>query len=274
VTHVVSLNRPQEEATLSWNRSPNGLIEVLTITAFDHPEEDLLSHFPRVVHFMDSALVDPSSGHRVLVQAMAGDSRSAALIAAYLMFKKGMSAAQALLQVHLNRIKNHPNHGFTSNLEQLRLWQEMGHRIDRNNLKYRRVVLSSLRFKLRFVSPSKFLGQYSKRRAVDESLLFCPQPFSSLFKSLVPNKGVLSLKKEVMCQKCVQYLLVVIHQLIHQLKMDMRQGLTSYSREDSLRDQLPLESMVPSLGRILRRLVNSYKCCLRLRAFQWKQHFE
>ncbi len=59
----------------------------------DHPSENetILKHFPLVVVAMEDVL---THGHGVLVHCRAGMQRSAAVVAAYLMWKRGMTADQ------------------------------------------------------------------------------------------------------------------------------------------------------------------------------------
>lgn len=60
----------------------------------DSPDENptMLSHFPLVVVAIDDVL---KYGHGVLVHCRAGMQRSAAVVAAYLMWKRGLTANQA-----------------------------------------------------------------------------------------------------------------------------------------------------------------------------------
>lgn len=69
-------------------------VEVIRVPVNDHPDENqtMLDHFPIVVVAIDDVL---RYGNGVLVHCRAGMQRSAAVVAAYLMWKRGMSADQA-----------------------------------------------------------------------------------------------------------------------------------------------------------------------------------
>jgi dual specificity phosphatase 12 len=78
-------------------------VDTYRIPVDDSPDENqvMLSHFPTVVPLIDDVL---RYGHGVLVHCRAGMQRSAAVVAAYLMWKKRMSADQAF--EFINRKKN------------------------------------------------------------------------------------------------------------------------------------------------------------------------
>jgi hypothetical protein len=61
------------------------------------------------------------TNNRVLVHCMAGVSRSASVLLAYMMWKEGITAARALREVQLRRSIVNPNEGFR---EQLLRWEE------------------------------------------------------------------------------------------------------------------------------------------------------
>ena len=69
-------------------------VRVYRIPVDDAPDENetMLRHFPTVVLLIDELL---SHKHGVLVHCRAGMQRSAAVVAAYLMWKRGLTADQA-----------------------------------------------------------------------------------------------------------------------------------------------------------------------------------
>ena len=107
------------------------------IRADDHPNEDILQHFPEAVRYIDQALeevgrieetgqdasrneVDGAGG--VFVHCAMGKSRSATLVVAYLMWKYSLDAGMALGQLCEGRPVCDPNPGFK---EQLSVWDKM-----------------------------------------------------------------------------------------------------------------------------------------------------
>ena len=107
------------------------------IRADDHPNEDLLQHFPEAVRYIDQALEEvgriqetekAALQHRadgaggVFVHCAMGKSRSATLVVAYLMWKYSLDAGMALDQLCEGRPVCDPNPGFK---EQLSVWEKM-----------------------------------------------------------------------------------------------------------------------------------------------------
>lgn len=88
----------------------------LLIRAEDAGFQDLLTHFKTTNAFIDEALGN-SSGV-VLVHCAMGQSRSAAVVCAYLMYKFHFSAEQALDALREARPVVAPNAGFMAQLEE------------------------------------------------------------------------------------------------------------------------------------------------------------
>ena len=86
ITHILSLGI--EPTFLPVSKFKRLFIEVRDVDT-----EDLMSHFPNAVAFIDEGL---SSGGRVLVHCIAGVSRSASCVIAYLMQKRQMRMEEAL----------------------------------------------------------------------------------------------------------------------------------------------------------------------------------
>ena len=79
-------------------------------------QENLLLHFPTGIKFVDQAM---EQKQKILVHCMAGQSRSASMVLAYLITKQGMTLSDALMAVRQKRPSVMPNPGFIKNLEQL-----------------------------------------------------------------------------------------------------------------------------------------------------------
>ncbi|KAJ4982899.1 Tyrosine-protein phosphatase yvh1 [Stagonosporopsis vannaccii] len=110
----------------------------LHIRADDHPNENLLQHFPEAVKYIDHALGEvkdfaeaendnshdsaDAAGGGVFVHCAMGKSRSATLVVAYLMWKYRLDAGSALDQLCEGRPVCDPNPGFK---EQLSIWDRM-----------------------------------------------------------------------------------------------------------------------------------------------------
>ena len=107
------------------------------IRADDHPNEDILQHFPEAVRYIDQALEEVGrieetgqdasrnevyGAGGVFVHCAMGKSRSATLVVAYLMWKYSLDAGMALGQLCEGRPVCDPNPGFK---EQLSVWEKM-----------------------------------------------------------------------------------------------------------------------------------------------------
>lgn len=85
----------------------------LVISEDDHPASDVKRHFEAASTFIAAGL---AGGHGVLVHCMAGASRSASLVTAYLMKTEHLSASAALAAVAKWRPIVDPNPGFRDQL--------------------------------------------------------------------------------------------------------------------------------------------------------------
>ncbi|XP_034035271.1 inactive dual specificity phosphatase 27 [Thalassophryne amazonica] len=93
-------------------------IQYAGIEVDDFPDADISPHFRPAAEFLDEALLTHKG--KVLVVSMMGVSRSAVLVAAYLMIFQNMSIMEALTTIRKKRAIN-PNEGF---LKQLREFNE------------------------------------------------------------------------------------------------------------------------------------------------------
>ena len=108
VTHIVNAT-PDAPCLYEHERS------YLRLTLTDEPSAQLAPHLPSLHAFIRLAL---ARGGRVLIHCQLGKSRSAALLAAYLMREEGMPLAQAMECVRSLRAHAAPNTGFLAQLKQ------------------------------------------------------------------------------------------------------------------------------------------------------------
>uniref|UniRef100_A0A673NBI9 Dual specificity phosphatase 27 n=1 Tax=Sinocyclocheilus rhinocerous TaxID=307959 RepID=A0A673NBI9_9TELE len=91
-------------------------ITYMGIEVDDFPDADISSYFRTCAEFLDDALLTHRGEFRRA--SMMGVSRSAVLVAAYLMIFQNMSIMEALLEIRKKRAIN-PNEGFVKQLRQL-----------------------------------------------------------------------------------------------------------------------------------------------------------
>ncbi|KAJ8481519.1 hypothetical protein ONZ45_g9981 [Pleurotus djamor] len=108
VTHILSVCTDAIPAELA----ESGLTH-MRLPVEDVDYADLLVHLPRAVHFIDQAL---RGGGNVLVHCSQGLSRSAAVVAAYLMFSHRVNMTQALEMIRRRRPQIWVNPGFQEQL--------------------------------------------------------------------------------------------------------------------------------------------------------------
>jgi protein-tyrosine phosphatase len=111
VLFEAALPLPGTQDTMQAHRAR---IIYLALDLADRPDEDILSHFPRVCNWLRTALEYDSN--RVLVHCVAGVSRSATLVIAFLMMTEGLTAARAFEEVAAVRSCCNPNRGFRAQL--------------------------------------------------------------------------------------------------------------------------------------------------------------
>ncbi|ELU15396.1 hypothetical protein CAPTEDRAFT_176337 [Capitella teleta] len=94
------------------------------VHALDMENVDLLSKISACVEFIESGR---TSGGTVMVHCQAGQSRSAAVVLAYVMQKLDLSLEDAMTLVRKQRPQIGPNEGF---MRQLELFEVMGNKVD------------------------------------------------------------------------------------------------------------------------------------------------
>lgn len=108
ISHIVSVCSDQIPAEL-----PESGLSHLRIPVEDVDYADLLIHLPAAVRFIDNAIRHHGI---VLVHCVQGLSRSATVVAAYLMWSRRINATQALEAVRRAREQVWPNPGFQEQL--------------------------------------------------------------------------------------------------------------------------------------------------------------
>lgn len=115
ITHILSVCNDQVPAEL-----PQSGICHMRIPVEDVDYEDLLIHLPSACQFIEEAL---RGGGNVLVHCVQGISRSAAVVAAYLMWRRRVGVTEALEMVRAARDQIWPNPGFQEQLVLFELCQ-------------------------------------------------------------------------------------------------------------------------------------------------------
>lgn len=130
ITHVLSaLDYPVSDSISGPSLETRGY-QHLWLQVDDYPSENLLQHFARACAFIDAGVASATTkndsggggGGGVLVHCAMGVSRSATLVCAYLMWKHGVGAGEAVAWVREGRRHVQPNAGFA---QQLEVWGRM-----------------------------------------------------------------------------------------------------------------------------------------------------
>nr|XP_057907587.1 serine/threonine/tyrosine-interacting-like protein 2 [Doryrhamphus excisus] len=115
ITHI--LNAAHGTGVYTGEAFYGGMgVHYMGIEVDDFPDADISPHFRSTAEFFDEALL--SHKGKVLVVSMMGISRSAVLVASYLMIFQHMSIMEALTAIRKKRPIN-PNEGFLKQLRQL-----------------------------------------------------------------------------------------------------------------------------------------------------------
>ncbi|KAJ3654075.1 hypothetical protein Zmor_013288 [Zophobas morio] len=119
ITHILTI----DDIPLPDEFTKKQNLTTKCICLSDQPREDLLSHLDDTYAFISEGLSKGS----VLVHCFFGVSRSASLVIAFIMRKHHMPYERAFEKVRRRRNRVWPNTGFVT---QLRLYQEMGYKVD------------------------------------------------------------------------------------------------------------------------------------------------
>ncbi|KAH0826671.1 hypothetical protein J3R83DRAFT_5059 [Lanmaoa asiatica] len=163
----------------------------------DSADEDVLVHFLPSISFIQKEL---DKGHGVLVHCQAGISRSATIVAAYLMYTRKLDASAALDMIKAVRPHTDPNEGF---LQQLEIFHQASYKISRR---------------------SKPIRMFYMERTVDEVMngdgsvppgdMFARYPQTPGSES-APNTPVIVPSRRIRCKLCRQELATREHMLDH-----------------------------------------------------------
>lgn len=143
ISHIVSVISGSVPSYLSQNYK-HYLIDIT-----DESTTNLLEHLDNAINFIDDALSTSSEKYdlepadlmgAVLVHCAQGQSRSVAVVIAYLMYKHALTYKQAFYAVKRKITDAEPNPGF---VKQLRLFNEMGCKVDKENHTYKEFVVRS-----------------------------------------------------------------------------------------------------------------------------------
>uniref|UniRef100_A0A3Q3F913 Dual specificity protein phosphatase n=1 Tax=Labrus bergylta TaxID=56723 RepID=A0A3Q3F913_9LABR len=107
-------------------------IQYMGIEVDDFADADIAAHFRPTAEFLDEALLTHKG--KVLVVSMMGVSRSAVLVASYLMIFQHMTIMEALTSMRKKRAIS-PNEGFLKQLREFNenLMEEPKHKVEANH---------------------------------------------------------------------------------------------------------------------------------------------
>ena len=90
-------------------------LEHMRVAVVDDADSQIDEHFNSAIQFIDAAL---DAGGKVIVHCKHGQSRSATMLAAWFVARKGMSVDQAISHLKRCRPRVRPNQGFVQQLHQ------------------------------------------------------------------------------------------------------------------------------------------------------------
>lgn len=178
-------------------------IAMIHLQVTDLPDEDLLSHFTEANAFIEEGL---SKDGAVLVHCFRGRSRSATVVAAYLMQKHGYAAERALAKVRAKRDCIQPHQSF---LAQLKLYENMDFTLDPSNIQFKMFKLYCASERMR---KAKILFRDSLEQVIDEDPAGgLPGSAASAFAAAAKSRYPMIYK----CKKCRRTLATAFNLLPH-----------------------------------------------------------
>lgn len=162
----------------------------------DSSNEDVLVHFLPSISFIQNEL---DKGRGVLVHCMAGISRSATIVAAYLMYSLKLDPAGAVDMIRTVRPIVEPNEGF---MEQLRVFH-------RASCKFTRRDKATRMFYLERTMENVMNGDGT----TPENAMFAKHPRTP--SDSVPNTPMIVPSRRIRCKMCRQELATREHMLDH-----------------------------------------------------------
>uniref|UniRef100_A0A0D9XWN1 protein-tyrosine-phosphatase n=1 Tax=Leersia perrieri TaxID=77586 RepID=A0A0D9XWN1_9ORYZ len=227
----------------------------------DTEEENLLDHLEPCLDFIDEG----RKVGNVLVHCFAGVSRSATVITAYLMRTEQKSLEEALESLKEVNESVCPNDGF---LEQLKLFEEMGFKVDTSSPLYKR-------FRLKLLGQSYKIGEKIESYVFEDDPGLPGQPNSSTQN--LPSKE--TQQTAYRCKKCRRVVAVQDNVVSHTPGEgesrfqwhNKRKGGHSYNKEQGCSSLFiePLKWMTPVEDGALEGKLSCIHCGARLGYFNW-----
>uniref|UniRef100_A0A0D9XNU1 protein-tyrosine-phosphatase n=1 Tax=Leersia perrieri TaxID=77586 RepID=A0A0D9XNU1_9ORYZ len=227
----------------------------------DTEEENLLDHLVPCLDFIDEG----RKVGNVLVHCFAGVSRSATIITAYLMRTEQKSLEEALVSLKEVNESVCPNDGF---LEQLKLFEEMGFKVDTTSPLYKR-------FRLKLLGQSYKIGEKIGSYVFEDDPGLPAEPNSSTQN--LPNKE--TPETAYRCKKCRRIVAVQDNVVSHTPGEgescfqwhNKRKGGQSYNKEQDCSSLFvePLKWMTPVEDGALEGKLSCIHCGARLGYFNW-----
>ncbi|KAG6377395.1 hypothetical protein JVT61DRAFT_15191 [Boletus reticuloceps] len=174
----------------------NATFNKYQINIDDSADEDVLVHFLPSISFIQKEL---DKGRGVLVHCQAGLSRSATIVAAYLMYTRKLDPSAALDMIKALRPHTEPNQGF---LQQLEIFHQASYKISHRSKPVRM-------FYLERTTEEVMNGDGS----APPSDMFAGRPQSPFASAL--NTPVIIPSRRIRCKMCRQELATREHMLDH-----------------------------------------------------------
>uniref|UniRef100_J3N5V8 protein-tyrosine-phosphatase n=1 Tax=Oryza brachyantha TaxID=4533 RepID=J3N5V8_ORYBR len=227
----------------------------------DTEEENLLDHLEPCLDFID----DGRKEGNVLVHCFAGVSRSATIITAYLMRTERKYLEEALESLKEVNESVCPNDGF---LEQLKLFEEMGFKVDTSSPLYKR-------FRLKLLGQSYKIGEKVGNHVFEDDP-GVPKQHNSSAQSLSNKENQQTAYR---CKKCRRIVAVQENVVSHTPGEgescfqwhNKRKGGQSHNKEQDCSSLFvePLKWMTPVEDGALEGKLSCIHCGARLGYFNW-----
>ncbi|XP_066339217.1 uncharacterized protein [Miscanthus floridulus] len=243
-------------------RAGHGLrVTRMAVPLRDTEEEDLLDRLEPCLDFIDEGRKVGS----VLVHCFAGVSRSASIIVAYLMRSEQKSLEDALEALKEISESACPNDGF---LDQLKLFEEMGFKVDTSSPLYKR-------FRLKLLGQSYKFGEKIGSYMFEDDPGLVPQSGSCQDSSKVEQR-----KTAYRCRKCRRVIAVEDNVVSHvpgegesRFDWNRRKSGHPYNNKEQDCSSLfvePLKWMTPAVeDGALEGKISCIHCGARLGYFNW-----
>ncbi len=142
ITHIISL-----AGKIFSPEYEEGLFKRKIIDIIDFEDQNIFQYFKDCIQFIESA-------KKIYIHCMAGVSRSATIVIAYIMWKEHKSYYQAFLDVKYKRKFIAPNKGF---IFQLRYFESM---LNENNYDLDKIDFVGFNYKEKWDKFINFVGSY------------------------------------------------------------------------------------------------------------------